>query len=315
MKIIAMNLNPCIDWQCSVKEYVHGGLNRVKRTRQDVAGKGINVGIVLKNLGLDPEFMGFNFVENGFLLTDKLNEMGIRHNFTEVGGAIRTNIKLYEEITGKMTELNQPGDFVCEKRQSDVLDKTALASENTGAEGILVLSGSRPQGVSADFYARLMNKWSGMVFLDTEGEALRLALEEKPPFALKPNLFELESTFGMKFETKESIAGFCKEKFIARGVKIVCVSMGAEGALLVTQKNAFFSHALNVEAKGVAGAGDAMVAGLVYATVKSLPDEELLPTAMAAASASVILDGTQMCTRESFEEFLTIAKSTHILLT
>jgi len=302
-EIVTVNLNPCIDWVCIVPEYTHGGLNRVRRVRSDVAGKGINVAVALKNLGLEPLCVGFNFSENGFLLTEKLDALGVRHDFIETDGAIRVNMKLYEESTDIMTEINQPGAFASEEIQTKLLKKIkSLDSE----KGILVLSGSRPEGVAADFYAQICKLWSGKIFLDTEGEALKCALETGLSFALKPNLYEIESTFGVICSNSAEIVSFCREKLFVGKVKVICVSMGKDGAVLVTRDNAFFCPALNVQAKGLAGAGDAMVAGLVYAIVKNLSEEEFLPTAMATAAASVILEGTQMCTLEGFTNMLKI---------
>ncbi|MCL1844350.1 MAG: 1-phosphofructokinase family hexose kinase, partial [Defluviitaleaceae bacterium] len=288
MKIITVNLNPCIDWQYSVQNFTHGGLNRVRRTREDIAGKGINVAIALKNLGASPLCTGFNFAENGGLLTSKLDACGISHDFIEVPGAIRTNIKMYEESTGEMTELNQPGAFVPEEFQEKLLCKL----KNFDKNAILVLSGSRPQGVPADFYAKICRDRSGTIFLDTEGEALRLAIETGKIFAVKPNLFELEALGGKTF-SKVSPQNL---------PKLVCISMGADGAVMVTQGGETFAPALDVEVRGVAGAGDAMVAGMVYALATGAPQEDFLRYAVAAAAASVALDGTQMCTREGFDK-------------
>ncbi|MCL1862919.1 MAG: hexose kinase [Defluviitaleaceae bacterium] len=296
MNIIAVNLNPCIDWMYTVKSYTRGGLNRVQHIRSDIAGKGINVAIALKNLGLEPVCTGFNFIENGEALTSRLNELSIGHDFVECEGAIRTNIKLYEESTGVMTELNQSGAFVSEELQSCLLGK--IKTLNVCDDDILILSGSCPQGVAADFYARICDVWCGRVFLDTEGEALRVALARSKIFAVKPNLFELESTFG-----GQSVKTV-QEKIMSRGVKIACVSMGSDGAFLVSSKNEYRMPALSVTARGVAGAGDAMVAGLVYAVVHGMDEHDYLPAAMAAAAASVILEGTEMCTLSGFREML-----------
>jgi 1-phosphofructokinase len=293
-----------------VGDFNYGGMNRVRDTRQDAAGKGINVCAALKNLGLSPVCVGFNYRENGSAVTDKLDEMGIAHDFVTVDGAVRINIKLYDE-SGTMTELNQPGGYVPPEAVDELTDKINLSS-NGGQ--ILVLSGSRPEGVAADFYARLCAAWDGIVILDTEGEALRLAVDlgERAPFLIKPNLFELESTFGVTLPTREDIAGFCRQKIIKKGVKMVCVSLGAEGAMMVTENEARFSPALPVEVKGVQGAGDAMVAGLVYGLAKRKVDDLtnpdfpfiLLRFAMAAAAAAITREGTQMCTQDDFEIFL-----------
>jgi len=298
MMITVVCPNPCIDWQYEAPQFVYGGLNRVQHTRQDVGGKGINVCIALKNLGLDPVCTGFNFTENGDVLTKKLDNLDIRHDFVIAPGAVRTNIKLYDKHTGTMTELNQPGAAVPPEAVVQLQDKCA----KTSGKNILVLSGSLPQNVSPDFYAGLIAHWPGHVFLDTDGEALRLALDIAPPFAIKPNLFELESTFGVKLNSPQEIAKFCQKAI--PNVPIVCVSLGSEGAVLVAPTGWWFCPALNIEAKGVQGAGDAMVAGMIYALHNNLPEEQYLPAAMAAAAATISLDGTDMCTRAGFEKML-----------
>jgi len=299
MKIIAINLNPCVDWFCVVQKFVHGGLNRVRRTRADVAGKAINVALALKNLGLDAICTGFNFSENGALLTERLG--ALQHDFVEADGAIRVNMKLFEEATGVMTELNQPGAFVSESAQAELLRRI---EKYRAPENFFVLSGSRPEGVAADFCAKICETCGGRIFLDTEGEALRLALRTSP-FALKPNLFELQSTFQIDLKTPQEISSFCIKNIIEKfDVKIICVSMGADGAVLVTPERSFYSPALKLDPKGLAGAGDAMVAGLVLAAAKNLRADEFLRAAMAAAAASVVREGTQMCEREGFDEML-----------
>jgi len=301
--ITVVNLNPCLDWSWQIGDFTPGGMNRVQSTRADVAGKGINVCMALKNLGADPLCLGFNFTENGSAITHKLDEMAIRHDFVRVKGAVRINIKLYDNA-GAMTELNQAGAFVADSAQAVLFEK--IMSWQEGREGgLLVLSGSRPANVPADFYARICNAWQGRVILDTEGEALKLALaQDNPPFLLKPNLFELESTFNIKLPTHDAIIEFART-FIARGVKMVCVSMGARGAIFITDAESIFAPAYRLDVKAVQGAGDAMVAGLALALTDGITaPKDLLHHAMAAAAATVTREGTQMCDRAGFEHFL-----------
>jgi len=314
-EIVVVNLNPCIDWQYSVPKFTFGGMNRVRHTWQNVAGKGINVCIALKNLGLDPMCTGFNFIENGSVITEQLDALGIRHDFVNVDGAVRVNIKLYEDSTGVMTELNQPGAFVPQWAQDELMAKLNMMEKPP--LDLLVLSGSRPEGVPPGYYAQLCAQWPGKVFLDTDGEALQIALEcATPPYAIKPNLFELESTFGLTDILKNScdsnvtplatqcIVDFCRSDLLSKGLHVVCVSMGADGAVLVTPERAYYCPALDIHVKGVQGAGDAMVAGLVYGAYMNAQETDFLPLAMSAAAASVIRSGTEMCSREDFEAML-----------
>ncbi|MCL2287307.1 MAG: hexose kinase [Firmicutes bacterium] len=303
--ITVVNLNPCIDWQYHVPAFTYGGMNRVRRTYESAASKGTNVAVVLKNLGQSPSCIGFNFADGGEKLTKKLDSLDIHHDFETVEGAVRVNIKLYDDSTGEMTELNQPGEFVPEIYVQKLEEKVAALSRKYGESGILVLSGSLPAGVPKNIYAALSTLWGGKVFLDGEGDILRLALEaDKKLYAIKPNLFELESTFGVKFAASKDIADFCRACDILKDIPFICVSMGAEGAVLVTPTASYFCPGLGVDVRGVQGAGDSMVAGLIHGVLSQVTTPELLRYAVAAASASVTLDGTDLCKRAGFDAML-----------
>lgn len=303
--ITIVNLNPCIDWQYHVPAFTYGGMNRVRRTYESAASKGTNVAVVLKNLGQAPFCIGFNFDDGGGKLTKKLDSLDIHHSFESVEGAVRVNIKLYDDSTGEMTELNQPGEFVPEIYVQKLEEKVTVLSGEYGEDGILVLSGSLPAGVQKNIYARLLTLWAGKVFLDAEGDVLRLALERgRKPYAIKPNLFELESTFDVKLATPKNIADFCHTCDILQNIPVICVSIGAEGAVLVTPTASYFSPGLNVDVRGVQGAGDSMVAGLIHGVLSQVAAPELLRYAVAAASASVTLNGTDLCTRAGFGTML-----------
>jgi 1-phosphofructokinase len=274
-------------------------MNRVADARDDAAGKGINVSAALKALGIGSVCMGINYRENGDFIDEWLDKEGVPHDFAYAEGAVRTNIKLTEEDTGIMTEINQPGNFVPEELVVSLIKKI------TGAKpDILVLSGSRPKGVGADIYKKIADACGCGVLLDAEGEALTLGMAaEKPPLLIKPNLFELETAFNVKLGSLNEIAEFCAG-IVKKGTERVCVSMGKDGAALICGDGAYFAEALDIDARGVQGAGDSMVAGFVYALVKGLPPGETLRSATAAAAASVIREGTLMCTAEGFETML-----------
>ena len=304
-EITVVSLNPCMDWQYTVPSFKYGGLNRVNRTYSGVSGKGINVCKALKNLGLDPLCVGFNFTKNGAVLTETLDAHGIRYDFVDVNREIRVNIKLYDESTGLMTEINQPGEFVNNEAQLKLSRKiNDLASNGHSADDILIISGSLPKNVKETFYADLCALWPGKTIVDTDGEALRQILKNiySRPFVIKPNLFELESTFGVKLKTPVEIVKFCREKL--SDVYYSCISMGADGVVFVSPSAAYYYPALKIKAKGLQGAGDAMVAGLVYGMANNLPEEDILLTAVAAATATITLEGTKMCTRKVFETML-----------
>ena len=166
-----LSLNPAMDWQYHTPTFTYGGLNRVACTYQGVGGKGINVAIALKNLGMNPHCVGINFTNGGEQVTAALDSHHIPHNFVNVPGKVRVNIKLYDD-NKTMTELNQPGDCV----PPSAIE--ALIAQVKGLpEGILILAGSLPQGCPPDIYTTLTRVYRGKVVLDAEGFALTHALK------------------------------------------------------------------------------------------------------------------------------------------
>jgi len=296
--ITIVNLNPCLDWQYTVPSFKLGGTNRVSFTREDVGGKGINTAIVLKNLGETPQLVGFNFTNGGEKVTAKLDAHKIPYSFETIDGAVRVNIKLYDQTNGKMTELNQQGSHVPPLYIKNLEQQISSINGN-----FLVLSGNLISGLFSNFYAQLISLWNGKAFLDTSGEALKKAVDSpKPPYAIKPNIAELEEAFNVKLKSRRDISNFCTNHIIAKGVSLVCVSMGAHGAMLVTNDGSYFCPAPKVEAKGVHGAGDSMLAGLIHGLNCGASGKRLLHYGIAAATASVKLDGTNLCTRDGFEK-------------
>ena len=304
--ITIVNLNPCLDWQYNVPQFTYGGMNRVHRLSETATSKGTNVAIVLKNLGHAPKCLGFNFTDGAEKVTARFDGLDIRHDFINVPGAVRVNIKLAEEESGIMTELNQPGSFVALEYVEQLTQKIASLS----GDGFLVLSGSLPAGVPTAIYASLTKLWRGKVFVDAEGEPLRQALAARP-YAIKPNLFELESTFGVKLNGAKEVAAFC-QTLVDNGPELICVSMGEEGAVLVTPKAAYFCPAAAIKAQGLAGAGDSMVAGLIHSIISNQDTAQQLKTAAACATASVTLPGTELCKIPDINKYLPLMQAHEI---
>jgi 1-phosphofructokinase len=303
LMIMTVTLNPCIDKTLTIASFTHGGMNRVIHERQDIAGKGINVSAALAGLGCESVCTGFNYADNGVLVMEYLDGLGIAYNFISVPGTVRTNIKLFEQDTQVMTEINQSGAYV-----SPGSVEALLAFIKKEQPEWLVLSGSRPQGIAADIYARILEQSAGYTILDTEGEALRLGLScVKKPFLIKPNLYELENAFNVHLPTHRDISEFCNG-LLGGGLVYVCVSMGKDGALLIGAEGTFFAEAPDIPVRGTQGAGDSMVAGFLWGLAQNLGAGELLRCAVAAASASVVREGTLLCEGEGFTKMLKLVR-------
>ena len=297
--VTVLNLNPSIDWQYSVPAFVPGATNRVECTRQDVGGKGINVAVALQNFGIDVQLMGLNFSDGGDKIERALDARGISHSLEMVSGQVRTNIKLYCLASGTMTELNQAGGVVPAHSVAEISKKLSTGYDDS----MLVLSGSLPPGVPSSFYADIVAKRKGLVFLDTARDALRAALfAQKLPFAVAPNKAELEAAVGLKFDDLAQMISFCQHNIIGKGASIACVSMGQGGAVLVDTEGAHVCPAPSVAVRGLHGAGDAMLAGLIYGFLQGAHGMQLLKYGVAAGSATVQLDGTCVCAKCEFEK-------------
>jgi len=281
------------------------------QVRDDPAGKGINVSAALINLGFLSICLGFNYNDNGHVIEGFLNGLGIPHSFINVPGAVRTNIKVLERDTQTMTEINTYGTYVPPGSVDLLLESISMPEIE-----LLVLSGGYPRGVDEDIYRRIIEGADAPVILDATGESLLLGLQasRNKPFMVKPNLQELESTFNKKFGTHIEIVDFCRRAIIMEyGVKMVCTSLDKDGAILVGEREAYYAPGLPLVVRGAQGAGDSLVAGFVYGLMQTvmpgkrfslpndIPYKEFLRCAIAAASASVIREGTLMCTKKDFD--------------
>lgn len=300
--ILSVTLNPCIDKTIYLDELKIGTYNRVKNTRIDLSGKGLNVSTVLNHLGEDTLCMGFNFKNNGTMLDRALDQRGLKHKFIYTDGEIRTNIKLFDNSCQVMTEVNEVGPFVSSSAVAKLLDEVGALLEHTH---ILVMSGSVPPGVPTDIYQRLIRMAHAKdvkTVLDTSGEPLLLGLQEKP-FLVKPNSLEFEQAFKKELKIGAGPIEVAR-KAVEDGIPYLCISMGADGALLVDKEHAYRAKALPVPAKGLTGAGDAMVAGMCYAIRKRMNTADMLRYAMAAAAGSVRQEGTLLASSADVQELL-----------
>ena len=261
--ILTVTLNPCIDRTLTVSDFHACGTTPVNSTRIEIGGKGLNVSRALKNLGVPTLCLGFSHKKGGSDLKATLEEFSIPYDLEEIPGELRMNIKIFDESTRTMSELNDKGCPVSEEAVKRMIDR--IVSHFKDAE-LLVLSGSVPPGIPTDIYRTLMEKAQAYdlpVILDASGALLLKGIEGRP-WLIKPNIDELSATLGREFHSRDEIIQAARE-IVARGIPFVCVSLGPEGALLVGEKEALYSPAPAVKVRGLQGAGDSLVAGFSLA--------------------------------------------------
>ena len=298
--ILTVTLNPCIDHTAEVDRLLPGATNRVVSSRRDPSGKGINVSIVLRHLGAETLCLGVSRAENGGLLGAVLEQKRIPHDFYCAPGRLRVNLKLFDRSTGVMTECNEKGEVLPESCLNGFLE---LAERYLPSAKLLVLSGSVPPGVPDTIYRTLGERAAACgvpTVLDASGPLLREGLRAAPVL-IKPNLDELRETFGVEAATHREVVQVGRSLLEKTSVRVLCVSMGSDGAILVTKEEAWYSPGSPVTVRGVQGAGDSMVAGLCLGLLHGADPRELLCGAVAAAQGSLEKPGTLLCEREDFD--------------
>ena len=281
--IYTVTMNPSIDYIVSVDEIRLGGLNRTSQENHFAGGKGINISLVLHNLGMESTCLGFVAGYVGEQIQKLLLSRGIRTGFTEIpDGCSRINVKV-KETSGRETEINGSGPVIGEV----ALEKLRAKLELLQAADVLVLSGNVPPGVSKGVYgelAALAVSKGAEVTVDAEKALLEPALKSHP-LLVKPHRLELEEIAGRALPQQQDIregALSLQEK----GARNVLVSLGGEGAYFLSEDGGdFFWEAPRGKAVNTVGCGDSMVAGFLYrrSTGGSLADAARY--AMAAGTA------------------------------
>ena len=291
---VTVTLNPAIDQTVYLDRLRHGKVNIAQRATQHAAGKGVNVAVCLADWGAKPCALGLLGEANSGMFEALFQQRGIRDAFTRVAGQTRTNLKLVEP-DGMTTDINLAGLTADAAQLDAVSDRlTAQISQNT----VVVLSGSVPPGLDPDAWARLLhqaNRRGARTLLDTSGPALHAALASHTsalPFAIKPNRHELEALLGHPLSDHTAVYKAAL-RLVAKGIHLIVVSMGRDGALFVTQQQALIARPTRFANGSSVGAGDAMVAGLASALQHTPFDLDLCARQATAFSLGFLESGDQ----------------------
>ncbi len=303
--IVTVTLNPAIDHTIRLTELVPGTVHRARSSVRQAGGKGVNVAGCLsdwRKAGEAPIVAtGLLGGSNAATFEEFLASKSIVDRFVRIPGHTRNNIKLLDESTLDTTDINLPGLTPLPVHMAQL--RAVVASE-TVPGAIVVLSGSLPPGVAGDGYVELLaslKKAGARVILDTAGPPLREALAgpaEALPWAIKPNQEELEEVSGESFSDINHMIRAARA-ICRRGVGLVVVSRGAEGALYVSERAVLLGLAPVISADVTVGAGDALVAGLVAALAENAEPEHVARLSLAFAAAKLEQDGPHLPNREA----------------
>lgn len=293
--IYTVTFNPSLDYIVSVNNFQMGMTNRTDSELLLPGGKGINVSIVLKNLGVENTALGFIAGFTGEEIRREVEEIGVKANFIQVKkGVSRINLKL-KSIDG--TEINGQGPDISEEKVEELLKKLEALKNGD----ILVLAGSIPASIPDDIYKNIMKRLAGkgiMIVVDATKDLLLNVLEYHP-FFIKPNNHELGEIFKTELKTREDVIPYAK-KLQEMGARNVLVSMAGEGAVLIAEDGSeYTASAPKGKLVNGVGAGDSMVAGFLAGWMEKKNYVHAFHMGIAAGSASAFSE--YLAKREEIE--------------
>lgn len=302
MKVITITLNPSLDKTYLVQGLLPGKLNRVQTVFEDAAGKGINVSKNIQSWGFQSVAFGFLGGYVGRRMEELLDQV-IECDMVLIEGTTRINIKIKDEISGDLTEVNEPGPVVGKEDVEKLVSKLQNSIEQND---VVVVSGSAPKGVDATLYQQLIEvaKSKGaFVALDADKEAFLKGLQSIPSM-IKPN--EVEVQWAIKKQepcTLDELVTFGKSK-IREGIEWVVISRGKDGAIFMDATQTLIGKGLKVDVKSPIGAGDAMVSGMIFGKCSGWDFETTCRFAMAASVAAVVTEGTKTSDMDVVQQWI-----------
>ena len=280
--IYTVTFNPSLDYIVSVDNFTLGKVNRTTDELMFPGGKGINVSMVLKNLGYDSVALGFMAGFTGNEIIRMLDERGVISDFIHVEkGLSRINVKLR---SNEESEINGQGPEI----DADAISRLYGKLDKLQDGDVLVLAGSIPDVMSRNTYMDIMKRLNGRgvkVVVDATKDLLVNVLEYKP-FLVKPNNHELGEIYGVTLNTRDEVVPYAKRMQEA-GARNVLISMAGEGAVLLDEQGeVHMSEAPKGKVVNSVGAGDSMVAGFIAGYLESGNYDEAFYMGLCTGSAS-----------------------------
>lgn len=297
--IVTITLNPALDKSISVPELVPEKKLRALSAKVEPGGGGINISRALKKLGVASEAIILSGGYTGKTLESLLSKEQVAFTAIETEGDTRENFVVFDEEKKLQYRFGMPGEPVLDYEIDALLQ---LVGNYTDVE-YLVISGSLPPGTSISVFGKIAavaEQLNAKLIVDTSGDGLKAAVKEGL-YLIKPNLRELASLVGKEWIDHAEILSTARQVIASGACKAIAVSMGSEGAMLITATEQYKAAAPKVTVLSTVGAGDSMVAGMLAALTKGWGWEQVLQYGVAAGSAATLHKGTELCKLEDTE--------------
>jgi 1-phosphofructokinase len=309
-KIATVTLNPAVDHTVAIPHFQADRVNRVQWQQLDPAGKGVNVASFLADFGCSVTVSGFLGMENAKFFQDFFVQKNIGDRFVLVPGKNRVNIKVVDAEQDQITDINFPGHSPI---ASDITKLYEIINQLILECDWFILSGSIPGSVPTDIYAELIDRLKAAnktIILDASGASLRQAIP-RVPYAIKPNLAELQELLGRSLDDQKAVVEAAHE-LLDQGIHSVVVSMGAEGAIFAEKTATVVALPPQIKVVSTVGAGDAMVAGFVAAKLQDLPLADCARLATAFSMGALSQVGARLPPQETIASFSSQVKVTSL---
>ena len=307
--IFTLTLNPAIDKSTHVEHVLPEHKLRCATPVYEPGGGGINVSRAIKKLGGETVAFYPKGGPTGELLHKLLNEEKITQHPISTENWNRENFIVVETSTNRQFRFGMPGANLKEEEWKKCLNDIKNHPDKVD---YLVVSGSNPDGVPVTFYreiAAIAKQRNTKLILDTSGETLKQAIHEGI-YLLKPNIKELSELVGREFKTSSEQEDAAMEIISQGKIEIMIVSLGAAGAMLASKDGIYYVSAPSVAKKSTVGAGDSMVAGMVYSLSRDWSTIDALMYGVACGTAATMNPGTELCKKEDVETLYNWIKST-----
>lgn len=306
-KIITLTLNPAIDKTTYTAKVVPEKKLSCTHPVYHPGGGGINVSRALAHLGCHSTPLYLAGGNTGIHFQQLLAQEFIGSIAIPIEGNTRTNLTVVEETTGLQFRFGMVSPPIKESEWQFCLQ---ILEQQIDFDYIIA-SGSIPPEVPMDFFGRVASiakAKNARLIIDTSGEALEHAIKVGV-FLIKPNLAELSALYGKEELTIDKTKEAAQSIIASGACKAIAISMGPQGALLVTEDEYIHIPSPQVKVKSTVGAGDSMVAGIVYGLSKNWNWQDTLSFGVACGAAATLNEGTQLCQKEDVERLFTEIKS------
>lgn len=306
--ITTVTLNVAIDKAYTVEAVNKGEVMRVQTCTNTAGGKGLNVAKVAKICGEEVVATGFVGGHAGAYVEDMLNAQGVANDFVRAKNETRSCINILAS-DGSSTEFLEPG---AEVYPEEIDAFFAKFKDLVQKSDVITISGSVPKGVSKDAYGKMVamvKEQNKKVILDTSGDLLKEGIEALPTM-IKPNQDEIEALLGISVNNREELIESAK-KIQEKGIEIVVVSLGGDGALVVTKDGVLHGQPPKIQPINTVGCGDSMVAAFAVGLARGYSMEETLKYAVAVSAANALTMKTghyEVADREEILPKVTVKK-------